>query len=230
MSSKHYFVYLTQEDIPGLYPPTELLVKPKKTNKSYARIAHFSPDTPSLNVYIDNMILGGDIDYTERTLYRLLEQGSHTITVYPAGEKEPILDDTFIMPQGTIITIALIIKLEELSLEIINDSTRILPNEIVAKFVNYSPNSPNLDALINDTEYFSEIIYDQVTSYVTLPDATNYNLKLRNSDTGEIILELPNIVLSPNKAYTFYVIGLYEDTPPLQVVTTLDGSSYLLDE
>ncbi len=52
-------------------------------------------------------------------------------------------------------------------------------------------------------------------------------LQLRVAGSNNVVLTVPNQIFSGGRAYTAYAVGVVKDNPPLQLLTLLDGSSYL---
>jgi hypothetical protein len=213
-----------------MFPPTELIIRPRRSSNTYVRIANFSPDLPLFTAYIDENILGEDLAYSDRSPYLRQDPGEYTIRLFASEEDEmPFYEETLILPARTIITMSVVSVNGNIGIQLTNDSIRIPANRTVVKFVNYALDSPSLNLEIDDVLYYENIAYLQSTDYTLLLDNVDFNIRIRDAQSGEILIDGRNVVLMPNKAYTFYAIGVYDSSPPMQVVTTLDGSSYLLE-
>ncbi|TCT12124.1 uncharacterized protein DUF4397 [Natranaerovirga pectinivora] len=216
----------------GFYPEPDISFVPLRPYESYIRFGHFSPDSPPVDVYLDDLIIGEGVNFTAVTEYFLVGTDAHTVQIYITGDKEyPIYEETFYLPAGSLVTLASINLFDNISFELINDTTRIEPEQMFVKFVNLSYGSPTLDLLINDEVYFSNIPYNETSYY--FPIVNNkpyYNMTLLNSQTGELVLNFFNVPLEGNHAYTIYALGIYNGTPDTFLLITIDGSTYVLEE
>jgi hypothetical protein len=196
---------------------------------SYIRVFHASPDAPAVDVYANNNIIARGLSYRNFTEYFQVVPGNYNITVYPAGQlTNPVLVTNANIPSGTIHTAAAIGRLSDISLFLVPEPIiPIPPNKLFIRFVHLSPNAPNVDiALPNGNILFRNIGYKQITNYLSV-DPNTYTIEVRPTGTNTTVLYVPNITLYPNRFYTFYAIGLANDSPPLQVLIPLDGNSYI---
>ncbi|TCT12125.1 uncharacterized protein DUF4397 [Natranaerovirga pectinivora] len=211
----------------AIYPPSELLVKPTSRSNSYIRIGHFSPDAPPVDAYIDDYLLASNLSFGQETFYKIIEPDSHNIKLYPTGEKNsPLIDETIKIPKGTVVSTIAINRLDKLDIILVNDNVYVSPGEIMIKFSNMSPNGRSMNFYINDALIFENVTYRDVTYYTDLSINTYYNILVTDYVTGEAIIDVPNLILLPTSAYSFYGVGLQDN---YRLVITLDGSSYFFD-
>ncbi|TCT12127.1 uncharacterized protein DUF4397 [Natranaerovirga pectinivora] len=215
----------------GPYPPTDLIIKPESRDRSYIRVANFSPETPEIDVYIGNRLLAKDLQFGELTIYITVIPGKYKLTLTPPGDRDnPYFSSEITIEERSVIsTIAVNLLDPDARLKVIDDDVYVLPNKIFIKFVNTVYDSPPLDFILNLNKLFSNVTYPMVTDFKLIDMAYLYNLIIQRADTNEVIFNIPNIVLEPGKVYTFYGIGLMEGDPPFEVVASLDGSSYFLN-
>lgn len=196
---------------------------------SFVRILHASPNTPAVDVYVNNNPVAKNVRYREFTKYLSLLPGTYNIKVYQANTTTtPLIDITTNIPARSIFTAAAIGQPSEISLQLIPEPhLQRLPGRVYIRFAHLSPNAPNVDiTLYNGTKLFSDVQYKEVTDYIPVKPGV-YNIQARVAGTGNIVLRVPNIKLFPNRYYTFYAVGLAGGNPPLQVLIPLDGNSYL---
>lgn len=197
--------------------------------KSYIRLLHASPDAPGVDVYANGKLLTRNLNYRGFTPYMALDSGNYNIKVFPTGKtSNPVIDTNLTIPPNQILTVAAIGKLNNIGLLPIPDPK--LPreqNKAYARFVHLSPNAPNVDiTLPNGNKLFTDVQYREITNYIPVNPGT-YELQARPTGTSQVILQVPNINLKPNRFYTVYAIGLADGQPSLQVLIPLDGNSYL---
>ena len=128
---------------------------------------------------------------------------------------------------GGIYTVAVTGLADALSTLTIEDSHRYLsPNRAYIRFVQLSPTAPAMDVYWDDRMVLSDLRYEEISRYLTTAPGS-HNLKLRETDTGKILVEHPKVNLKGGKAYTVYVVGSRADRAGLQVLIPLEGVTYL---
>lgn len=196
---------------------------------SHIRILHASPDAPPVDIYANGNVIARGLAYKGFTEYQQLPEGQYGITVFPAGQtSNPIISTRITIPGRRILTVAAINPLANIELFTIPDpSMQLDPGKAFVRFVHLSPDTPNVDITSPDgTRIFRNVGYRGITNHVPL-DAGTYTLEARPTGTEDIALYVPNIYLTPGRAYTVYAVGLLRGNPPLQVLIALDGSSYI---
>ncbi|MBV7276799.1 DUF4397 domain-containing protein [Clostridiaceae bacterium UIB06] len=196
---------------------------------SYIRILHASPGSPAVDIYINNNPTISGLAYKGFTDYMPIPSGSYNIKVYAAGSQgRPIINTNLFIPDGIIYTLAIIGTLPNISLLPIEDTRRpIIQGKTLLRFSHLSPDAPKVDVTLPDgTALFKNVEYKQITRYIPV-NPGKYRVNLRIAGTNDIVLDVPNINLYPDRFYTIYAIGLTDKNPPLQVLIPLDGNSYL---
>lgn len=196
---------------------------------SYIRLLHASPDAPAVDVYADGKLIARNLTYRNFTEYVEISPGKYNITVYPAGtQASPVINTSHDVPDRSILTVAAIGRLADIQLRAVPDTPMsIPPGETYLRFAHFSPNAPNVDITLPDgTVLFSDVAYTEVTDYKSINPGT-YTLQARVAGTDNVVLTVPNQRLLPDKFYTAYAVGLVGESPPLQLLTPLDGNSYI---
>ncbi|MDO7788152.1 DUF4397 domain-containing protein [Desulforamulus aquiferis] len=196
---------------------------------SYIRVLHASPDAPAVDVYANNTALARNLSYRNFTEYLQVPAGTYNLRVFPAGTMtNPVIDTTIEIPDRSIFTVAAKGRLADIGLLLVPDTPGTVPQGMInIRFVHLSPNAPNVDITLPDgTILFSNVPYQGITEYSTISPGT-YTLQAREAGTNNIILNVPNQTFAPNRFYTAYAVGLVGETPPLQLLTPLDGNSYI---
>jgi hypothetical protein len=193
------------------------------------RVFHSSPNSPPVDVYINDKITIRNLPYRGFSVYLRTAPGSYNIKVFEAGQKEkPVVNTKLDIKEKSIITVAAIGTLPNISLLPILEPTFVRkPRVAYIRFSQLSPNSPNLDLVLAGTgKIFSNVAYTKTTDYIPI-NAGTHAFDVTTTENNERILHVPNIKLLPNKIYTIYTIGLLLKNPPLQVLIPLDGNSYI---
>ncbi|MBC8060402.1 MAG: DUF4397 domain-containing protein [Clostridiaceae bacterium] len=198
-------------------------------NYSYMRVFHASPNSPAIDVYIDDKIAIHNLPYRGFSVYLRTAPGNYNIKVFPTGQREkPVVDTNINIKGKSILTLAAIGTLPNISLlPVLEPTFTRKPGEAYVRFSQLSPNSPNLNVALPVTgNIFTNVAYTKTTDYIPIK-AGIHTFNITSSENDERVLHVPNIRLMPNKIYTIYTIGLLAQNPPLQVLIPLDGNSYI---
>lgn len=196
-----------------------------KSGTSLVRVFHAVPKAPPVDVYINTNLAISDLGYKEFSNYKVLEQGEYRFDIFLAGDKtKPIISGSLDLEPGNIFTIAAIGDLENLELLIINDNADKRANEEKTTFriINLSPNTPQIDVFINETDLVENLEYKQNTSYLDIKP-NKYQFDIANSDDEEVILSF-GANLKADRIYTLYIVG---NSPNLEAIQSVDGNTLL---
>jgi len=202
---------------------------PVRAENSFIRILHASPNAPPVDVYSDNKLIARNLAYRNFTQYLPVSAGTYNIKVFPAGQTaNPVISTSLNIPVRSILTVAAIGMLPNISLlPIPEPAIESAPGMVQVRFAHLSPNTPAVDVTLPDgTILFRNVKYNEVTKYIPL-NAGTYTLEARPAGTTQVVLYVPNIVLLPNRFYTFYAVGLAGGNPALQLLIPIDGNSYI---
>lgn len=210
------------------YEPMEYLTT-RQTGLSYIRVLHASPDVPGVDVYLNNRLMAGNLTYKNFTPYIGVNPGVYSVRIYPAGQTfDPVIDTNLQIAPQSIYTSALVGTLPDIELYIVPDP--VIPplmNRARIRFVHLSPTTPEVDiTLSNGVPLFRNVGYKGVTDYKALTPG-RYTIQARLPDTDNVVLNVPNVILRPGRNLSVYAVGLAGETPPLQFLIPLDGSTYL---
>lgn len=196
---------------------------------SYMRILNASTNSHALDVYLNNRLLYRNLNYKTFSDYIPLPSGTYNITIFPAGTtNNPVFNRAIFIPPEKIWTTAIIGNYPNIDILPIEDEIiPKLPHKALVKFVNLSQDSPNLDLSIqNGKAIFKNIPYRGVTDYYPL-DPSTYTFHVTDSNTGNRLIYVPNIRLTPNRFYSIYTVGNASGPSNMQLLIPLDGNSYL---
>lgn len=194
---------------------------------SYVRILNASPNSPPIDIYLDNNLIVQNLAYKEFSRYLLFPAGNHNIKVYPSGQRvNPIIDSPISLPPGFAFNIAAIGSFPNITLYAIPEPTS--PQNFgraCVRFINLSPNSPALDIRVQDgTKIFSNVKYEDYTTYACLLPGS-YTFRIIPAGTNNVVFTIPNVQLMANKYYAIYTVGLAGGSPPLQAFIVEEGPS-----
>lgn len=210
-------------ETPKLYPKGADIAM-----SSYIRMLHASTDMYPFDIYVNDNCIREGLSYCGFTEYLPVENYCN-VRVCPAGTKGVSYVDTAVnIPGHAVYTLAVVRREKGYELVPISDRPPHLHRDRAnIKFVNLSHDVHGADAYLHDgTMLFSNVPFKGITQYTTLHPGT-YTLQIRHNGTGSTVLHVPNQNLSRAKVYTAYAVGMNGGKPPLQLLTPLDGSSYL---
>ena len=227
---------LTQEEsaarrfpiLPSNANVTVIPIIPGITLFGYIRFLNASPVETRVDIYANGRRVAADLRYQHFTEYMKLFPGWYRIAIYRAGTvTNPLTVLRLQVQSGGIYTVAVTGLADAISTLTIEDSHRYLsPNRAYIRFVQFSPTAPAMDVYWDDRMVLSDLRYEEISRYLTTAPGS-HNLKLRETDTGKILVEHPKVNLKGGKAYTVYVVGSRADRAGLQVLIPLEGVTYL---
>lgn len=149
---------------------------------TYLRLAHLSPDTPTVDVYVasvadpgtSTVVLRG-VAYGVVSDYQLLPGGAYTVSMRPAGAAEntpPVIATTLDAATGSAYTVAGVGSFEDLGLTVLNDDLSLPPDgQARARVIQAAASQPQLDislqgggSLGSDVEFASTTDYSNVAA------------------------------------------------------------------
>ena len=209
------------------------MTESNNNNLFYMRLLNASPDSPALDIYINNKLYASAFKYKSFTQYFSGQPGTYNIQIYLAGNKNTLLiNKNLDFYTNNIYTIALIglYELNTMNIDIIPDHSRTInKNYTYIRFINLSPTSNQIDIKLNNTLIISDLSYATETDYLELAPKT-YDLKiyLQNTNQELLILQNPKMLLSANKIYSGYIIGTYnQNSNTMQILLPLEGATYI---
>lgn len=192
----------------------------KPQMNSYVRLFHTVPNAPAVDIYANEVPLVKGLEYKEYSDYLPISAGNYNITVYPAGQTDtPVYDTTFFLPGNTILTIAAIGTLPDLSIYPIQEPTFSQNSgDACVRFIHLSPNAPNVDIKLEDgAVVFGNVGYKNISNYACVPAGT-YSFVVTPTGTETEVLAVPDVRLDANNFYSIYAVGLAGETPALEAI------------
>lgn len=191
---------------------------------SNIRILHAVPTANPVDIYANGNLIASNVFFSKLTEYYNIASGSYEFQIYPTGTYDtPLLSQDISIVSGLNYTISIVSLQDDLYLFRLKDdnvpSTKI---STFLRFMNLSPNAPLLSlSLPNNTELFNSVEYLETTGYYMLSSGI-YNLQVNISSANIITKYIKDISFDNNKFYTIYIIGLFDDTPQLGYLLTVD--------
>ncbi len=193
------------------------------------RLAHLSPDTPAVDVYVDavadpdaGITLEG-VGYGTISDYQDVPPGDYTVSMREAGAPEdtpPVLSTTVEVGSGRANTVAGVGLFADLGLEIIEDALEIPPpGQARVRVLAGAGGAETLDVTLADgTAVADGLEFAATSDYVDVP-AGSATLQL--AAAGGAPTEAP-VDLAPGAVYSLVVL---DDEQGLTVQPVLDAAS-----
>ena len=193
------------------------------------RLAHLSPDTPSVDVYVDSVsstatgiVLTG-VGYGTVSGYQSVPAGIYTVSMRSAGApvtSAPVLSTTVTVDPGTAFTVAGVGTFARLGLEVLDDDlTPPAAGEARARVVNASQTLTPASVDVNGGDSLSaDLAFPELTGYVSVPGGST---TLQVAGASGSPTDIP-VDLASGSSYT---VLLLDGDAGVQVQTVLDAAS-----
>ena len=193
------------------------------------RLAHLSPDTPAVDVYVDSVsdpdtgiVLTG-VSYGAVSEYQDVPPGEYTVSMREAGAEEsapPVLSTTVEVAADSARTVAGVGLFADLGLEIIDDALDTPPQgEARVRVLAGAANAETLDVALDDgSDIASQLEFATTSDYVDVPAGTT---ALQVGADGDDPTDLP-VELDPGAVYSLVVL---DEAEGLTVQPVLDAAS-----
>jgi hypothetical protein len=174
------------------------------------RVAHFSPDTPGVDVYLDGKQAAGNIGFRTVTDYLSVPGGEHEVALRPSGapaSSPPVLSGGAMLDGGKAYTIAGLGTRSQLHVGVFVDDVHAPPEgKANVRFVHAVVGATSVKvSLGRGKSPFGETKFGHATAYRAIA-AGRYNLSLKDA-AGESLLRSTSVVFSPGLTYTLAAIG-----------------------
>lgn len=193
------------------------------------RLAHLSPDTPAVDVYVDavadpeaGITLEG-VDYGTVSDYQDVPPGEYTVSMREAGaaaDTQPVLSTTVEVGSGRASTVAGVGLFADLGLEIIEDALETPPTgQARVRVLAGAGNAESLDvALADGTAVADGLAFATTSDYVDVPAGTaTLQLAAGGGEAAEVPVDLA--------AGSVYSLVVLDEADGLTVQPVLDAAS-----
>lgn len=195
------------------------------------RVAHFSPDTPAVDVFVDGEAAIEGLEFPSITDWIELPAGTYSVAVAPAGagiEEAAIGPADFDLPAGAYITVAAIGSLEGETLTaqvLVEDYSEIAEGNARVSVFHAIEDAPAVDVWANGSAVITELGYPGTLgdndgfSTLDVP-ADTYDIQVVPTGATEpVVLDLPDTVLEANTHYFVAAVGTL-DAPEVVLAAT----------
>jgi len=194
-----------------------LFVAPATADSTYVRLAHLSPDTPEVDVYVasvadpgTSMVVLRGVGYGVLSDYQLLPGGQYTVSMRPAGAAEstpPVIATTLDAVSGSAYTVAGVGTFAELGLTVLDDDLSLPPTgQARARVIQAAASNPTLDISVEGgTTLGRDVEFASTTPYTDLAEG---EWLLQVSANDQVIAALP-VTVDAGSVYSILIL----DTP-----------------
>ncbi len=196
---------------------------------SYVRILNAYPCYPAVDVIVNGNLIAENLAYNQFAGYFTVMPCMYHIKIFSSGKHKECLiaEACFNICPKSARTIAVVggcagvlgIAEEYAPCRRMRDRCKAY-----VRFVNLSVNSPPLDVVIaGGTPLFENVPYTVHTRYITVEPGT-YQLQMRPAGSSQPGIVTQPVELAQCKATTVYAVGNVGGEPPLEAITSVDGS------
>lgn len=199
-------------------------------SSAYLRLAHLSPNTPEVDVYVASvadptawMVVLRGVGYGALSDYQVLPSGSYVVSMRPAGAAETtpaVISATLEATTGAAYTVAGVGMFEDLGLTVLTDDLTLpASGKARARVIQAAASAPEVDiAVIGGASLGEGVDFATTTSYSeVLPGEWT----LRVSAESETLAELP-VTVDAGSVYSVLIL----DTPTgLSLALHMDASA-----
>lgn len=175
------------------------------------RVAHFSPDAPNVDIYVEGNRVLADVAYGTVSPYLEIEPGTYTVTITAAGDPETVAFSGDVTFGAGFYTVAAV---GELGAGTFEPLVLLDAGSALARLVHASPDAPAVDVYADDQLLFENVAFTESTDYVPVP-AGDYTITVRPAGDPETTVASFDVTLELGMAHTGYAIGYLE--PPADV-------------
>jgi len=229
------FVVMTSDisELKGMTEPVdETMAEDMGEGLLWMRVAHFSPGSPPVDLYIDGEL--SDIQglaFPELTEWAQLDAGIYEIAAVPAGDT---LDNAILVSKvgvkaGSVVTLAVIGTVEQdtLALQVIEeDYSEPGFGEARLSFFHAIPTAPMVNVVANDMTLVQGLAYPgyfegEGDGFATVDIvAGDYAIQIQNED-GSQLLDVGTIKLGPDRNYFIAAVGVVSNPQYVLVRTDI---------
>ncbi|MDU4883156.1 DUF4397 domain-containing protein [uncultured Clostridium sp.] len=181
------------------------------------RILHAVPNAPNVDVYLNGSLLTNNLAFGKISKYTIFSPGEYEFQLFPTGTYDkPLLSQTIQLIANANYTVSIVTLSNDLYLfRLKDDNIPATKSQAFLRFINLSSNAPLLSlALPNGVTLFNQAEYLETTGYYPL-SAGIYNFEVLLGSSQVTTKFIKNITLDGGRFYSIYIIGVFNDKPPL---------------
>jgi hypothetical protein len=210
--------------VAGLFG-TAASAAPASTGLGYLRLAHLSPNTPAVDVYLYSfgdpsaMVVLHHVAYGQVSPYESVASGEYTVAMRAAGamsSSKPVLSTTVNVVSGHAYTVAGMGPEAGLRLQVIGDSLAMARNHALVRVIQASMHQTSVTVTVGSTALGSDLNFTKVTSYKAVKPGTVTVTANGESEHGSGTFTFA--------ADTIYTVVVLDDSGHLELTSLVDSS------
>lgn len=175
------------------------------------RVAHFSPDTGGVDVYVDGHFLLGNVNYRTVSDYASLAAGSHLLELRPAGASAtsaPAVSSTAVLEAGHAYTVAGVGPHAQLHGAIFDDDLSApSAGDAKARLVNAAVGQGPVELRFRQlSTAFPQTDFPGASPYLAVAPG-QYDVDVLAASTGSTLDATPQVAFGAGITYTLVAVG-----------------------
>jgi len=180
------------------------------TGTGYLRLAHLSPNTPAVDVYLYSfgdpsaMVVLHHVAYGEVSPYEAVAAGEYTVAMRAAGaapSAKPVLSTTVDVVSGHAYTVAGMGPFAGIRLQVIDDSLAMTAHAALVRVIQASMHQNSVTVTAGHKVLGRDLNFTTVTRYKSVPAGT-----VTITATGTTEHGSGQVTLAPDTIYTIVVL------------------------
>ncbi|MFB6151698.1 MAG: DUF4397 domain-containing protein [Haloarculaceae archaeon] len=201
----------TETDM-GMGTETETDTATETPGTANVRVAHFSPNAPNVDIYVDGDRVLSDVPFRTVSDYLELPAGTYTVTITAAGDPDTVPFEGDVTVEAADYTVAAIGTLggDENSFRplVLEDDNSTLDSDTArVRLVHAAPDAPAVDVTAGGTTLFDGAAFGDAAT--TAVPGGDYTLEVRGdteSNDGDVVAEF-DVSLAGGSVYTAVASG-----------------------
>lgn len=187
--------------------------EPPLIDVSGLSIVNTSPSAENLDIYVDNTKVtqgGTSFTFGSKIDYLNAYSGSRRMTITRKDSTIPLKSELFILEPQFGYTLFIIDKFADIKFMLLQDNlTKPVKGKASVRFANFSPDSEPLTLSVEgDPALITNIKFKDYSNAILVETGDKVTFNIREHNTGNLVLTLPDIKIEDEKIYTIYVKGL----------------------
>jgi Domain of unknown function (DUF4397) len=187
------------------------------------RVAHFSPDTAGVDVWVDGNRVLQNVGYNTVSDYVSLPSGDHKFELRPAGAaatSKAAVSATADLAASKAYTVAGVGLNKEIHGQIFEDDLGAPPaGSAKVRVIDAAVGTAPIDVELTGGTRFNAVDFASASAYATVaPDSYGVGVSVSGGDS---VLDVPSVVVGEGIIYSFAVIGGADK--PVQLVPVVDA-------
>lgn len=171
------------------------------------RIVHAAPDTPPVDVRIDERVVLTSAQFPTISDYLEVPAGAHTLTLTPSAGGTAVLTSQASFEAGAVYTVAAI-GLANVTAEVYRDDLAApAAGKARVRIIHTSPDAPGADVeVVEGPTLVQNLAFTEASPYLDVAEGS-YNLRLVIGTDNTVVVPLPNTSFKAGTIYDVIATG-----------------------